>query len=215
MIHSILFLHDYHVAFALQSATHLKPLRHRLPEILKKEAGHRIDIYYDAFFKPDDMRFISDKDLAIMKDYLFAKLPSWYTEATVEGMAELAEFINKEKRIFKNLDNSPISATTVHGEGYRKLLVYKQQADRKLYLFWGNPLAKQPQYDLAELVMKQKPDELPIAYLGQVRSNTNFAGDNARLPFTERYKYLLYIVVIMAIAGLIFLQYRVYKRIGQ
>jgi hypothetical protein len=44
--------------------------------------------------------------------------------------------------------------------------------------------------------------------------NTKFAGDNARKPFTERYKYLLYGIVGLAIVGLIFLQYRVFKRIG-
>lgn len=117
--------------------------------------------------------------------------------------------------VFKNLDSPPISVTSVKGEGYRRLLVFKQQADQKLYLFWGNPLAQKPQYDLAGLIAKQKPDELPMAYFGQTRLNTKFAGNNARLPFTERYKYLLYFVVFMAIAGLMFVQYRVFRRVKQ
>lgn len=117
--------------------------------------------------------------------------------------------------VFKNLDSPPLSIIGVNGEGYRRLLVFKQQAGQKLYLFWGNPLAQQPQYDLAGLIAKQKLDELPMAYLSQSKQNTKFAGNNARLPFTERYKYLLYVVVTMAIAGLIFVQYRVFRRVEQ
>ena len=117
--------------------------------------------------------------------------------------------------VFKNLDSPPLSITSVNGEGYRRLLVLKQQAGQKLYLFWGNPLAQQPQYDLAGLIAKQKLDELPMAYFSQPRSNTKFAGNNARLPFTERYNYLLYVVVTMAIAALIFVQYRVFRRVEQ
>ncbi len=127
---------------------------------------------------------------------------------------DMPEVAAREFRlVFRNLDSPPLSVTKVTGEGYRRLLVYKQQPERKLYLFWGNPQALQPRYDLAGLIAKQKPDELPIAYLGQPHQNTRFAGNDARLPFTERYKYLLYVVVTMAIAALISLQYRVIRRV--
>jgi hypothetical protein len=128
---------------------------------------------------------------------------------------DMPEVATKDFRlVFKNLDSPPLSVTNITGEGYRRLLVFKQQADRKLYLFWGNPLAQQPRFDLDGIIVKQKLDELPMASLGQARANTKFAGNNARLPFTERYKYLLYVVVIIAIAILIFLQYRVIRRVG-
>jgi hypothetical protein len=123
--------------------------------------------------------------------------------------------VSEFRLVFRNLDSPPLSVTNVSGEGYRRVLVFKQQPDRKLYLFWGNPLALQPRYDLAGLVAQQKLDELPIVYLGQPRPNTEFVGNNARLPFTERYKYLLYVIVTMAIAALIFLQYRVIRRVDQ
>jgi len=129
---------------------------------------------------------------------------------------DMPEVAAREFRlVFRNLDSPPLSVTNVSGEGYRRVLVFKQQPDRKLYLFWGNPLALQPRYDLAGLVAQQKLDELPIAYLGQPRPNTEFVGNNARLPFTERYKYLLFVIVTMAIAALIFLQYRVIRRVDQ
>lgn len=137
--------------------------------------------------------------------------PTMHESQLAVDMPEIAA--REFRLVFRNLDSPPLSVTSVHGEGYRRLLVFKQQGDRKLYLFWGNPMAQQPQYDLAGLLEKQRPDELPMARLGQPRPNTGFAGNNARLPFTERYKYLLYIVVTMAIAGLVFVQYRVFRRV--
>jgi hypothetical protein len=128
---------------------------------------------------------------------------------------EIPEIATREFRlIFRNHDNPPLKSVTVNGEGYRRLLVFKQDPERKQYLFWGNPAAKMPSYDLAALVARQKLSEIPTVYLGKQMPNTKFAGDNARKPFTERYKYLLYGIVGLAIVGLIFLQYRVFKRIG-
>ncbi len=126
-------------------------------------------------------------------------------------MPEVA--VREFRLIFRNLDSPPLAVSGVTGKGYRRMLVFKQQPERKLYLFWGNPRAAQPMYDLAGLMAKQKPDDLPVAFLGEPRQNTGFAGNNARLPFTERYKYLLYAVVTTTIAALIFLQYRVIRRV--
>jgi hypothetical protein len=130
-----------------------------------------------------------------------------------QAAIDMPEVAAREFRlVFRNLDSPPLSVTGVSGEGYRRLLVFKQQAERKLYLFWGNPLAKQTRYDLAGAIANQNPDQLPMAYLGEARTNTKFAGSNARLPFTERYRYLLYIAVTLAIAGLVLLQYRVFRQ---
>jgi hypothetical protein len=126
---------------------------------------------------------------------------------------DMPEIATREFRlIFKYYDNRPLQAVSVAGEGYRRLLVYKHDPERKQYLFWGNPAAKTPQYDLAGLVARQKLNEIPVMQLGKSMPNAQFAGDNARKPFTERYKLLLYGVVGLAIAGLVFLQYRVFKR---
>jgi hypothetical protein len=137
--------------------------------------------------------------------------PAMHESQLAIAMPEVAA--REFRLVFRNLDSPPLTVTGVDGEGYRRLLVFKQQPDRKLYLFWGNPQAQQPRYDLAGAISKQDLDRLPISYLGQARENTKFAGNNARLPFTERYKYLLYIVVTLAIGGLVFLQYRVFRHV--
>jgi hypothetical protein len=123
----------------------------------------------------------------------------------------IPEIAAKEFRLFfKNLDSPPLSITGISGVGYQRMLVFKQ-SDRKMYLFWDNPMAAKPQYDLTGMITKQNLDALPIAALGKPYTNTAFAGNKARLPFTERYKYMLYILVILVIAGLIFLQYHVFR----
>jgi hypothetical protein len=127
---------------------------------------------------------------------------------------ETPEIAAREFRlVFRNLDSPPLSISGVSGEGYRRLLVFKQQGAQKLYLFWGNPRAEVPRYDLAGIISKQRLHEIPVGTLGEVRANPQFAGNDARLPLTERYRYLLYGVMVVAIVGLIFLQYRVFRRV--
>lgn len=137
--------------------------------------------------------------------------PAMHESQLAIDMPEVAT--GEFRLIFRNLDSPPLSVTGVTGQGYRRLLVFKQPAERKLYLFWGNPLARQPRYDLAALVKEQKLDSLAMAELGQPRPNARFAGNSARLPFTERYKYLLSVIVVIVIAGLLFVQYRVFRQL--
>lgn len=136
--------------------------------------------------------------------------PTMHESNLVIDMPEIAA--REFRLVFLNYDSPPLQISGVSGNGYRKLLVFKQQGAQKLYLFWGNPRAEAPRYDLAGVLSKQRLDEIPIASLGPVRANTEFAGDSARLPFTERYRVLLYGVVAAVIAGLIFLQYRAFRR---
>jgi hypothetical protein len=60
-------------------------------------------------------------------------------------------------------------------------------------------------------MVRQNIDDLPPGSLGQTHANTRFTGSKARLPFTERYKKLLYLFVIVSIGGLFFLQYCVFR----
>jgi len=126
---------------------------------------------------------------------------------------EMPEITTEQFRlVFRNLDSPALKIDGVTGQGYHRLLVFKEQGHRKRYLFWGNPAARKPQYDLAGLLVKQQADDIPRAYLGPVQTNPKYGGDKARKPFTERYKHLLYAVVVLVIVGLLFLQYRVFRR---
>ncbi|HEX2965138.1 MAG TPA: DUF3999 family protein [Syntrophorhabdaceae bacterium] len=188
-----------------------------------------LDIKMDSIFPVDrlnistsDRNFQRSVEVQIKRDY--GRWEHW-TSGTIYNFEtvtmreskmtlDIPEITVREYRlIFKNLDSPPLQITQVYGEGYGRILLFKQPVDRKLYLFWGNPTAEQPQYDLAGIVIRQRFEQLPIAQLGEAKPNTKFAGAKAGLPFTERYKYLLYIVAILVIAVLVFLQYRVFKRL--
>jgi hypothetical protein len=127
---------------------------------------------------------------------------------------EMPDISAREFRlVFRNLDSPPLAITSVNGEGFRRALVFNQQPERKLYLFWGNPRAQHPSYDLGGIVANSSLTGLPLAFLGETHKNSRFAGNSARLPFTERYKYLLSAVVILSIAFLLLLQYRVTRKV--
>jgi hypothetical protein len=64
------------------------------------------------------------------------------------------------------------------------------------------------------MIAKENIDNIPLFRLEAPTPNTKFAGDRARRPFTERYKHILYGAVALAIIGLLALQYRVFKQIG-
>ncbi|NTW82448.1 MAG: DUF3999 domain-containing protein [Chlorobiaceae bacterium] len=126
---------------------------------------------------------------------------------------EIPEAAAREFRlVFMNHDSPPLTVNRVNGEGFRRVLVFKIYPGRRFHLFWGNPGADMPVYDLAGVIEQQNVDQLPEAQFGNVRKNTKFAGSDARMPFTERYKFLLYFVVLLAVAGLFVLQYRVFRR---
>jgi hypothetical protein len=122
----------------------------------------------------------------------------------------LPEVFTKElKLVIQNYDSPPIRISNVIGSSYRKDLIFKLDNKQKYYLFWGNPEAKTPQYDISELIVRHGVNDIPIYSLGMKKKNTGFIGLKQRLPFTERYKYLLYGIVVIVILGLILLQYSV------
>ncbi|MCF8216012.1 MAG: DUF3999 domain-containing protein [Chlorobium sp.] len=117
--------------------------------------------------------------------------------------------------VFRDYDNPPLALTGVTGAGFRRELVFKTYPGRKFFLFLGNPEAAMPEYDLATSISARDLDKLPIASLSEVRPNKAFAGDSARRSWTDRYSIVLYVVVIAAIAGLFFLQYRTFTGMKQ
>lgn len=125
---------------------------------------------------------------------------------------EIPEIATREFQLtVKDLDSPPLNITGVSGEAYHRILVFKHDPERKFYLFWGNPAARMPQYDLGAVIAREKIDKIPLFNLEAAVPNGKFAGNKARLPLTERYKYPLYGAVALAIAGLLALQYRVFN----
>ncbi|MGE5892528.1 MAG: DUF3999 family protein [bacterium] len=125
------------------------------------------------------------------------------------------EISTKEmKLVIRNYDSPPLKINGITVSGYRKALVFTMNRPEKYYVFWGNLNAKSPQYDISGLVVKQDLENIPIFPVGQQTRNANFIGHVQSLPFTERYKYFIYIVVALVMVGLMALQYLVLKKTG-
>jgi len=119
---------------------------------------------------------------------------------------------NDIKIIIHNYDSPALKSPEIAISGYKKVVIFKTDVKQRYYFFWGNPLAKPPHYDISELVAKHGINTIPLFNVGVQKKNPEFSGHRERLPFTERYKYLLYGTVILLIAGLIALQYKVLKK---
>jgi hypothetical protein len=91
------------------------------------------------------------------------------------------------------------------------MMVFKVDGRQKYYIFWGNLQARIPQYDISQLIAKHNVGDIRIFTAGRQKMNPKFVGYEKQLPLTKRYKYLLYGIVIVAMALLIVLQYKVIK----
>lgn len=114
--------------------------------------------------------------------------------------------------VIRNHDSPPLTLGGVRAFGWKRRLVFRLNGAPRYFLFDGNPRAKAPTYDLAPLWRGQKELEPVAFHAGAPRPNADFAGAKARLPLSERYKYAIYVVVALLIAGLGLLQWRVLRK---
>ncbi len=137
------------------------------------------------------------------------------TEKVKESKMDITipEISSRElKFVIKNYDSPPINITGINIIGYKKTAIFKLYGKQKYYIFWGNPQAQSPQYDISQLIAKHNSRDIRLFTVSEQKKNPKFIGHEKRLPFTERYKYLLYGIIILVMAGLILLQYKVIKK---
>lgn len=115
--------------------------------------------------------------------------------------------------VIHDLDSPPLKISSVSAEGFRRTLVFDYDPTDNYYLFWGNPKAAEPVYDVAALLSgDRRLDTLPMLTITGGAPNRLFAGADARLPWTERYRYLLSSIVVLGIIGLLAMQYRLFRQ---
>jgi Fe2+ transport system protein FeoA len=114
--------------------------------------------------------------------------------------------------VIRNFDSPPLRLSGVQALGWKRRLVFRLDGAPRYFLFAGNPKAKAPTYDLAPLRKDEKAPEPLSFHPSAPRPNADFAGAAARLPWSERYKYALTVVVALLIAGLGALQWRVLRQ---
>ena len=101
-----------------------------------------------------------------------------------------------------NEDNPPLPVNGARASGFVRKLVFSADPAGSYRLYYGNPDAGSPSYDLERIFPYLVTEGLPIAGLGPHTQNPAFfVPEPPAKPFTERFPWLL--PVIVAIAALI------------
>ena len=101
-----------------------------------------------------------------------------------------------------NEDNPPVPVEGAQASGSVRKLVFSADPARSYRLYYGNEGINAPSYDLEQIFPYLVTEGLPTATLGPHMENPDFfAPPPPPAPFTERYPWLL--PVIVAIAALV------------
>jgi hypothetical protein len=114
-------------------------------------------------------------------------------------------------RIF-NGDNRPVPAPRVYVETPRRLVKFMAPGGGAYWLYYGNPSARAPVYDLAMTLSRQEPPLETAPMVQQWESNPGYVPpEEPSKPWSERYPQALYTalgfaVIIMGVVTVRFLR---------
>lgn len=114
-------------------------------------------------------------------------------------------------RIF-NQDNPPL-----HIDGFSVLrrevsMVFEYESGRTYTLIGGNPKVAAPSYDLVKAVKGLEDRDLPVV---QTEPLTPLKHEPPQLPWSERHKFIIWMVLILAVGVMVLLIVRSMKKIRQ
>jgi hypothetical protein len=100
-------------------------------------------------------------------------------------------------------DSPPLSIQNVKVWGLRRRLVFTASPNRSYQLYYGNPEAQRPSYDIERVFPYLVTDELPQTTLGPQTLNSGFVEKvpppTPPPPFSERFPWLL--PTVLAVVG--------------
>lgn len=97
-----------------------------------------------------------------------------------------------------NEDNPLLPIEGVEVFGVPRKLIFQAQPGASYKLYYGNPEARSPSYELERILPFLETENLPVGTLGLQRNNETFNVEETRLPFSERYRWLITVVVVVA-----------------
>jgi hypothetical protein len=117
-------------------------------------------------------------------------------------------------RIF-NRDDQPLRVRGIRLSTLERRVRFVPPAAGEYRLYFGFEKAKQPSYDLAELLSRRAPEEEAVLAAGAVVFNALFRPPPAPVkPWTERHPALLYAVLAASIGLMAYLAVRLLGRAG-
>ena len=109
-----------------------------------------------------------------------------------------------------NGDDPPLPLADIMLHGLARRLIFPVAPGADYALYYGNPAARPPAYELARLADYLETEDLPLAAVGAQQANPAFAGH--RRPLTERYPWLITAAVAAAALVLAALLYGVIRQ---
>lgn len=112
----------------------------------------------------------------------------------------------------QNEDNPILPVEEVDVFGVSRKLIFEAQPDAPYRLYYGNPKARSPSYELERILPFLETENLPVGTLGPQMENPEFSAKEKRLPFSERYAWLITVMVAAAAVALAFLLFGVVRK---
>jgi len=105
-------------------------------------------------------------------------------------------------RIF-NGDNRPVPALRVYVETLKRVFKFLPPSAGDLWLYYGNPNARPPVYDLAAILGRQAPMPETSLVIGEWKVNPDYRPPPGQeKPWSERHPAVLYTVLGLAVVGM-------------
>jgi hypothetical protein len=117
------------------------------------------------------------------------------------------------KVVIRNKDNQPLSITGISTSYIYREAVFQAEAGKKYKLFYGNPKAKWPQYDLEKYFQYLDIEKAQTARLSAEQNNPAFVPEKElEKPLSERIPYLFSSALIIFSLILLLLAYNFLKK---
>jgi len=112
----------------------------------------------------------------------------------------------------QNRDDQPLPACRVHLQvAARRVKFVPGAGPGQYWVYYGNPEAKQPSYDLANVLHRSDPPVPPVMVGGPAEANPDYRPPVR--PWTDRFPALLYGALAAAVLGLGYLSVRLLWKI--
>lgn len=112
----------------------------------------------------------------------------------------------------QNRDDQPLPACRVHLQvAARRVKFVPGAGPGQYWVYYGNPEAKQPSYDLANVLHRSDPPVPPVMVGGPAEANPDYRPPVR--PWTDRFPALLYGALAAAVLGLGYLSVRLLGKV--
>jgi hypothetical protein len=106
------------------------------------------------------------------------------------------------KILVYNNDDRPLQLAEFQIKGIEKTLIFKSEAGRTYWLFYGNPQATAPHYDVEKTQNYLSVAELLKVKLAGELANKDYVPAVSQKPWTERYPLLFWGMLVLLVVGL-------------